>query len=92
MSIQKSLAELGDRVHKARDELRIIEEQVLFQADVVEDAKTRAVVAETPLAEREYREARDDLSRLHKEAGRIRQEIADLQKEQDRLLDRMLSA
>jgi hypothetical protein len=90
MHIQRTLSDLGGSLIRAREELRILEEQVLFQSDVVEDAKTRMLVAETPLADREYRIARDDLRRMELERGKVRTLIAELQAEQDRLLDRML--
>ena len=92
MDLQKSLAQIGDRMNKARADLRIVEEQVLFQMDVVEETKTRMLVAETPLAEREHRTAAEDYTRLQKERDRVLAEIAELQKEQDRLLDLMLSS
>ena len=59
--------------------------------DVVEETNTRMVVAETPIADREYQIAREDLSRLEKERERVTAEIAELKREQDRLLDLMLS-
>ena len=90
MNIEKSLAEIGDRLNKARNNLRIVEEQVLFQMDVMEDAKTRALVSETPLADREFRVARDDHDRLIRQREEVQRDILELQKEQDRLLDRML--
>lgn len=77
---------------RAREDLRIVEEQIVFQADVVEEAKTRMLVSETPLADREFRIARDDHERLLKERERVAAEIVELQAEQDRLLDRMLAA
>lgn len=91
MDLQKSLAQLGDRITKARADLRIAEEQVLFQMDVVEETKTRMLVAETPLADREHRIANDDYQRMQKERERVIAEIAELQREQDRLLDLMLA-
>ena len=90
MNIEKSLAALGDRIGKAREDLRIVEEQLLFQMDVVEEAKTRMLVSETPLADREFRVARDDYERLEQQRAEVAGRIAELQKEQDRLLDRML--
>ena len=91
MNLQKSLAQLGDRIAKSRADLRIVEEQILFQMDVVEETKTRMLVAETPLADREYRIANDDFQRMQKERERVIAEIAELQSEQDRLLDLMLA-
>ncbi|CAN5280105.1 hypothetical protein BH20ACT22_BH20ACT22_17020 [soil metagenome] len=90
MHIHKSLSSLGGELDRARQELRIVEEQILFQMDVAEGERTRMLVAETPLAERNYRIARDDLERMQKERHRISQEIERLRAEQDRLLDRML--
>lgn len=92
MDIQKSLSQLGDRISRAREDLRIVEEQLLFQMDVLEEAKTRMLVAETPLADREFRVAREDHDRLVEERNRVGREIAELQREQDRLLDRMLAS
>ncbi len=90
MTIEEHLAEINARLDKERDELRIIEEQVVFQMDVVEEAKTRMLVSETPLADREYRVARDDYERMVKQREVISADIAELQREQDKLLDRML--
>jgi predicted nucleic acid-binding Zn-ribbon protein len=92
MRIQKNLSDLGDDLNRAREDLRIIEEQLLFQTDVVEEAKTRMLVSETPIADREFRIARDDLDRLQRERGRLITEIDELRREQDRLLDRMLGS
>ena len=89
MQIEKRMAQVAARITKAREELRIIEEQMLFQMDVVEETKVRMAVAETPLADREYRVARDDYERMVKERDRINGEIAELQREQDRILDDM---
>ena len=90
MSIERTLADVGDRLNKARDELRIIEEQLLFQMDVLEEAKTRMLVSETPLADREYRVARDDYERMVRQRDEVNAAIAELHAEQDLLLDRML--
>jgi hypothetical protein len=91
MQVEKSLSELSGRLNRAREELRIIEEQLLFQMDVLEEAKTRMLVSETPLADRAYRIARDDFERLERQRATASAEITALQHEQDRLLDRMLN-
>ena len=92
MSIERSLNELRERLSRARDDLRIIEEQLLYQMDVLEEAKTRMLVSETPLADREHRIARDDYENLMRARARAETAIAELQQEQDRLLDRMLGS
>ena len=90
MHVERALTQLGERLARCREDLRIVEEQILFQRDVVDEAETRMVVSETPLAEREHREARDDLGRLERQRSRVAAEIAELRREQDRLLDRLL--
>ena len=92
MRIQKNLSDLADELTRAREDLRIVEEQLVFQNDVVEEAKTRMLVSETPLADREFRIARDDLDRLQKQRTRLVSEVDEMRKEQDRLLDRMLGS
>jgi hypothetical protein len=92
MRIQKSLNELGDRLTRARDELRIVDEQLVYQNDVVDEAETRMLVSETPVADRAFRAARDDKKKLEAQRERALREIDDLRREQDRLLDRMLGA
>jgi hypothetical protein len=91
MRIERSMSQIGERLSKAKEELRIVEEQLLFQMDVLEEAKTRMLVSETPLADRDYRVARDDFQRLERQRDEAAARIADLQREQDRLLDRMLN-
>jgi hypothetical protein len=91
MRIEKSMSQIGDRLSRAREELRISEEQLLFQMDVLEEAKTRMLVSETPLADEDYRIAREDFERLRRVRDEAAARIEDLQKEQDRLLDRMLN-
>ena len=92
MKIEQSMNQLNGRLSKAKEELRIVEEQLLFQMDVLEEAKTRMLVSETPLADSDYRIARDDYERLERQRARAIELIGELEKEQDRLLDRMLNA
>ena len=91
MNVQQAFAQIGERLAKARDELSVLEEQLFFQIDVLEEAKTRMVVAETPLAEREYKVARDDHARLERERAKVLEAIEELKREQDRLLDLLAS-
>ena len=92
MRLERNINALTDQLNRAREELRIVEEQILFQMDVVEETKVRMLVSETPLADREHDEARADHLRMLKERDRIQAQIAELQHEQDRLLDRMLGS
>lgn len=88
-TIRDQLDELATRLARAKQELLVAGEQVAFQSGVVDEAQTRMVVAGTPLADREFREARDDLERLRKHESRTRAEIASLAQERDALLERL---
>ncbi|MGH2718738.1 MAG: hypothetical protein ACRDJU_09180 [Actinomycetota bacterium] len=92
MTIQSQLEEIAARLARASQELQVAREQVAFQTEVSDDAQVRMVVSGTPLADREYREARDDLERLRRHEERTRGLIAELNAERDQLLDRLLEA
>lgn len=89
-NLQKRLEDARSEIVRAREALRIIDEQIAYQQGVADDAETAAVVAETPLAHRERREADGDLRRLAAQRDELRQRIAALVAEQDELLDRLL--
>jgi len=90
MRIRGQLDDLAARLARAQQELQVAREQVAFQNGVADDAQVRMAVAGTPLADREYREARDDLERLRRHEERTRALIAELAEERDRLLERLL--
>ena len=89
-NLQKRLEDARAEIVRAREALRILDEQVAYQQGVADDAETAAVVAETPLAHRERREADGDLRRLRTQRDELRERIAALVAEQDELLDRLL--
>ena len=89
MKVERELTRLGEKLDRARQELHIVEEQLLFQMDVVEEARTRMAVSQTPLADREFRQARDDHDRLVAQQDALQAEIASIKRDQDALLDRM---
>jgi hypothetical protein len=62
---------------------------VAYLDEVAADAETRKLVAQTPLADREWREARTDLDRHAALLDDARREVAELLAEQDRLLERL---
>jgi chromosome segregation ATPase len=79
--IREQLARVQERLHKLRAEQRVLAEQVQHLADVLDDAETRKLVSQTPLADRDWR------SRLLDEAHAG---LAELATERDRLLDRLI--
>jgi hypothetical protein len=91
VEITDRLSALSAEIAEEQTQLRIIEEQVTFQQEVAEEARIRALVSETPLADREARVAADDLARMVRSRDEALQRLADLRAEQDRLLERMLA-
>ncbi|HAN26112.1 MAG TPA: hypothetical protein DCP95_16320, partial [Microbacterium ginsengisoli] len=55
--IERRLRTISKQLRSARDDLAVTEEQLIQLADEADDARLRALVSETPLAEREHRKA-----------------------------------
>lgn len=87
--LQRRLIDVSDRLRRLRADLAVAEEQCAFFESEAEDARLRALVSETPLAEAEAHEVRRhaDAQLRHREA--LRRAISELEREQDALLDRM---
>ena len=79
----------SDRLKRLRAELAVTEEQLVFLEDEAEDARMRALVAETPLTDAEARDARRHADALSRHRDALVLSTAGLEREQDSLLDRM---
>ncbi|MEK9635709.1 MAG: hypothetical protein VW060_01440, partial [Acidimicrobiaceae bacterium] len=64
--IERRLRTISKQLRSARDDLAVTEEQLIQLADEADDARLRALVSETPLAEREHRKASRHADRLRK--------------------------
>ncbi len=84
---RRRLQALADDIDRARMELDILREQLLFQAEVLEDARVRMLVAETPIADREFRVAEQDHGRVERLMAEGQRDLAELLSERDRLLE-----
>ena len=87
-SIERRLRAVSAQLKSAREDLAVTDEQLIQLADEADDARLRALVSETPLAEKEHRKASRHADRLRKHRERLVAKIAALEKEQDDLLDR----
>lgn len=72
-----------------RDDLLESEGQSRQLTDEADDARIRALVSETPLAEREHRQADRHSERLRRQRDHSLSRLNDLQIEQNELLDRL---
>jgi len=87
--VERHLVELGDRLKRMRDDLRVADEQLAHFADEADDARLRSLVSETPLADREHRDAERHADAMRRHRQELADEIEQLERRQDELLDRL---
>ncbi|HZQ86434.1 MAG TPA: hypothetical protein VFA83_16415 [Acidimicrobiales bacterium] len=88
--IERRLTEVTDRLRRARQELAVLDEQLASLSDAADDARIRALVSETPLADKEHHEAQRHADAMGRSRAAVLSAIADLQRAQDELLDRLV--
>jgi hypothetical protein len=87
--LQRRLIDVSDRLKRLRAELAVADEQVAFFEAEAEEARLRALVSETPLADAEAHEVRRHADAQARQRDGLRRSIHELEQEQDNLLDRM---
>lgn len=88
--IERRLHDVTARLKRAREELAVLEEQTTVFDEAADDARIRALVSETPLADREYDEAQKHADAMARARAALLTTIEDLQRSQDELLDRLV--
>lgn len=88
--IERRLIENGSRLKELREELRVSDEQYGQLESEAEDARLRALVSETPLADREHRDAARHADAMDRHRTQVREEVGRLEQLQDQLLDEMM--
>jgi hypothetical protein len=88
--VERRLIELGDRLKTLRVDLRVADEQLAQLAEEAEESRLRSLVSETPLAERDYREAQRHADAMQRHRLEVSVEITRLERAQDELLDRLM--
>lgn len=87
--LQRRLVDVSDRLKRLRAELVVTEEQVSFLEGEAEEFRLRALVSETPLADAEARDARQQADTMARYRDGLVLQVGRLQSELDELLDRM---
>jgi hypothetical protein len=87
--VERRLIEMSGRLKALGEELRIIDEQLEHFDGEADDARIRALVSETPVAEREMREARKHADAMRRHRAEVVAEVTRLERSQDDLLDRL---
>lgn len=86
--IERRLLGVGRQLSVLRGDLRVCEEQLVQVSEEADECRLRALVSETPLAERDYRAAQRHADRLQRHRDEVAARITRLEADQDALLDR----
>lgn len=88
--IERRLTEVSRRLKRARQDLAVMEEQLAVLSDAAEEARLRALVSETPLANKEYQQAQRHADAMNRSRTTLLLTMAELRQAQDELLDRLV--
>ncbi len=88
--VERRLIEVGDRLKVLRKDLAVADEQLAALAAEADDSRLRSLVSETPIAEREHRDAQRHADAMERHRREVSAEIARLEAAQDELLDRLI--
>jgi hypothetical protein len=88
--VEQRLIEVSGRLKRLQEDLRVADEQLDHFTHEAEDARIRSLVSETPVAEREHREANKHAVAMRRHRDEVVAEIARLEATQNELLDRLL--
>lgn len=85
--IEKRLADVGRRLASLRTDFSVAEQAVIQVEGEADDARLRALVSETPVAQREHDQVRRQADVQRRNRDELGAEIAKLEARQDELLD-----
>jgi hypothetical protein len=85
--VERRLSDVAGRLHALREELRVIDEQFVQLNDEADDTRLRSLMSETPLADREFREAQRHADAMFRRRAEVVDAIERLEARQDELLD-----
>lgn len=91
-SIEQKLTAISRELRTLREELGVIEEQLIQVGDEAEDSRLRALVSETPLAAQEQRETAKAVAAIRRDRDGKLKRVQKLERKQDDLLDRLTEA
>jgi uncharacterized protein (DUF342 family) len=89
--LERRLADVAERLKQLRAELTVAAEQLSSLEDDAAEARLRALVSETPLAEREHHEAQRHADAMLRHRAEVQSSIEQLERRQDELLDRLVA-
>ncbi len=90
-SVERRLSQVAERLRQLREELDVSSEQLAHLADAADEARLRALVSETPVADHDRRQAERHAEAMRRHRAAVEAEIAKLERDQDELLDRFVA-
>lgn len=90
--VERRLQTATRDLQRLRAELAVVDEQLAPMMDEADDARLRAMVSETALAEQEHRETRRHAEAMARHRERVLRSIAELEALQDELLDQLTAS
>jgi predicted nucleic acid-binding Zn-ribbon protein len=86
---ERRLSQVASRLRTLRDELAMVDEQLMQFRDDADELSLRALMSETPQASHESNEARKHVDAMRRHRDHVVAEIAELEQRQDALLDQL---
>jgi len=87
--VERSLRDVHGRLVRVREELAVLDEQLVVLNDAAEDARIRSLVSETPLAGHDYAAAQRSADSANRGRAALLAMIDELERRQDELLGKL---
>jgi hypothetical protein len=88
--VESRLLEVHARLVRARQELAVVEEQLDVFLETADEARVRALVSETPLADRDWQDAQRHAGAMVRARDTASARVAELERAQDDLLAKLV--
>ena len=89
-AVERSLRDVHARLVKARQDLAVIDEQMMSVVDAADDARLRSLVSETPIAAHELNDAQRHADAFTRARKALIDLIGELERRQDELLGKLV--
>lgn len=89
-AIEGKLRDVTERIKRAREELAVLDEQLLAFRETADEARLQALVDDSRLSAAEHREAQRHTDANERTRNRLAETLAELERSRDDLLDRLV--
>jgi len=89
-AIEGKLREVTDRLRRAREELAVLDEQLLVFRETADETRLQALVDESPLSASDHTDAQRHADANERSRNYLATSILELERSRDDLLDRLV--